>query len=149
MKQNAIINLNGDDKMSYSQVRNGRYCLYNGKLYKLESFNSSTVTLLFDSGTKIIPRNWIDGVYKIETRAVYMGESFQIIGGRNGTNLLTLCSRHIRHGNVEDCRYRDKLVSMGFDKGPVEKGYCDYVKQVPINDQYLELAEDKKEIELN
>ena len=134
--------------MSYSQVRNGRYCLYKGGLYKLEAFDKSTVTLN-GAVPQIVPRNWIDGVYKIETRAVYMGEEFQIIGGRNGTNLLTLCSRHIRHGNVEDSRYRDKLVSMGFEKGPVEKGYCDYVKQVAINDPYLKLVELKTEFELN
>ncbi len=133
--------------MSYSQVRKGRYCLYKGCLYKLETFDKSTVTLN-GSVPQIVPRNWIDGVYKIETSAVYMGEIFQIIGGRNGTNLLTLCSRHIRHGNVEDYRYRDKLVSMGFEKGPIEKGYCDYVKQVPINDPHLKLVEEKKEIEL-
>ena len=133
--------------MSYSQVRKGRYCLYKGMLYKLENFNASTVTLI-GSNPQIVPRNWIDGVYKIETCAVYMGENFQIIGGRNGTNLLTLCSRHIHYGNVEDSRYRDKLVSIGFEKGPIEKGYCDYVKQVAINDPYLKLVEEKKEIEL-
>ena len=134
--------------MSYSQVRKGRYCLYKGMLYKLETFDKSTVTLN-GSSPQIVPRNWIDGVYKIETCAVYMGEEFQIIGGRYGTNLLTLCSRHIHNGNVEDSRYRDKLVSMGFEKGPIEKGYCDYVKQVAINDPYLKLVEEKKEIELN
>ena len=133
--------------MSYSQIKNGRYCLYKGTLYKLSSYNSSTVTLI-GSTPEIVPRNWIDGVYKVETRAVYMGEGFQIIGGRNGTNLLTLCSRPIRNGNVEDCRYRDKLVSLGFEKGPVEKGYCEYVKSVPINDPNLQLIEEKTEIEL-
>lgn len=134
--------------MSYSQVRNGRYCLYKGVLYKLVNYDTSTVTLI-GSTPEIVPRNWIDGVYKIETRAVYMGEKFRIIGGRRGTNLLTLCSRHIRSGDAEDGCYRDKLISMGFEKGPVEKGYCEYVKAVSAGDASLQLIEEKTEIELN
>lgn len=134
--------------MGYLQLRRGKYCLYKDRLFKLLDYNGSTVSIAGDRGTEIVPRNWIDGVYKIETRAVYMGENFLIIGGRTGTNLLTLCSRHIRYGNTEDYRYRDKLVSMGFEKGITEKGYSDYVKSVDANDPYLELVEERKEIEL-
>lgn len=44
---------------------------------------------------KNVPQSEISELYKIKTHAIYKGEAVNIIGGRDGTNLLTLSPKDL------------------------------------------------------
>ena len=161
--------------MGIMKIRRGEYGIYNNKLYRILSFNSNADMLTLCStdesdlnsgfirneyksivdmygfiSTKEVQRKEITKAYRITTQAVYKDTKVDIIGGKDGTNLITLCSHYrISYNPVgEELFFRETLISIGFRKGQSELDGCWYEKEVPINDPDLKLIESSKEIDV-
>lgn len=145
-------------------IRKGRYCIYNNKEYKLFNIDDIHVRLLSDNPNdlkkgfstkqtddfskkygfickKTILKSEIAEVYELNTRYFYKKEEFQVIGNRNGTDLLTLSTKFIDSGCIDRESIIKHYVDMGFHQGQIEKTGCWYEKEVSINDPDLEFIE--------
>lgn len=159
-----------------NEIRNGRYGMYNGELYRIGKTYKNSVHLCSENRDdlrngftcdssesfiekygfvciKDVPKSEITEAYKIETYALYKGLKFDIIGShQEGTNiLLNLCGNQISSHNPseEERKYEDKLIKIGFHMGIVDKTFYMYEKSVPMDDPELEIFEERTEIDIN
>lgn len=164
--------------MNSREVRIGKYGECEGKLYRILSGdgNSEPETIKLCSSdehdpengftnnyseytskkygftyVKDVPKSEITQVCDIRAYVVYKGIKFAVIGGRNGTNLVTLCGNLIRSYNSgeEERKYEEELIKIGFHKGIVDKTFYMYIKEVPIDDPELELFELRQKTDLD
>ncbi|MDE6599970.1 MAG: hypothetical protein K2K34_07850 [Oscillospiraceae bacterium] len=164
--------------MSFINVRRGKYGVYNGKLYRILSKSISLKSDIIEicstdeqdlengfmnndsefftkkygfTCTKEIHKSEITEVYEIVTHAIYKGLTCGIIGGRNGTNLLTLAAPYEFPHNPtgEMLEIRNNLVEMGFHDAIHEKTFCMYIIEVDMDDPELELVEEITESDIS
>lgn len=100
---------------------------------------------------KNVPKSEISELYEIETHAIYKGEVVDIIGGRHGTNLLTLSTKDLLpyYPTGEQLEIINRLLEKGFHEGQHEiTGYW-YDIEVDRDDPELELIEEIKKVDLS
>ncbi len=161
--------------MNSRKIRSGKYGEYKGKLYKIlpgdgssdqetiklcssdeqdlengftNHFDKSASELWGFSCIKAVPKSEITKLCNITPRIVYKGIQFTAIGGRGGTNFVTLCSNFIRSCNPgeKEQEYEKELIKIGFHKGIVDKTIYMYIKEVPLDDPELEVFEIRQKV---
>lgn len=160
--------------MSILSIRSGQYGMYNGKLYRIGKTHTDSVDLAsinrddLNNGftwyrpelyineynfvcVKNVPKSEISELYKIETHAIYKGEAVNIIGGRSGTNLLTLSTQDLLpyYPTGEQLEIKNRLLEKGFHEGQHERIGCWYEIEVDRDDLELELIEEIEKVDLS
>ena len=157
-----------------TEVRNGNYGMYKGKLYRIgqtykdsvhlcsinrDDLNNEFICNYTKTQTeyygficiKDVPKSEITEAYEIKTHAFYKGITYSIIGVENGTNLLTLaapCEIPL-HPTGEMLEIKNNLVEMGFYVYIADKFGLTYAKDVSIDDPELKIIEERTEIDIN
>lgn len=160
--------------MSFINVRRGRYGMYNGKLYRIgrtytdsvdlcstnrDDLNNGFTCYPSESNMSIydfvcirnVPKSEISELHEIETHAIYKDVILNIIGGRNGTNLLTLSTQYLLpyHSAGDQLKLKNRLLEKGFYEGQHEIIGCWYEIEVDMNDPELELVEEITESDIS
>lgn len=154
-----------------NEIRNGRYGMYNGELYRIGKTYKNSVHLCSENRDdlrngftcdssesfiekygfvciKDVPKGEITEAYEITTYAHYKGLKLYI-HGKKTENMLILLNNQLLSNSESDCEVRDVLIGMGFYVFNVDKFGCMYAKDVPIDAPELEIFEERKEIDIS
>lgn len=155
-----------------SDIRNSKYGLYKGKLYRIGETYKGSVHLcsssredlnngfICDSSEdfikkygfvciKDVPKNEIAEAYDIRTHAVYKSVSASIMRSRKPNCILlsTTCLYWLGEDRDE---FLKKVTNAGFEYTDTEQGgYKIYEKEVSLDDPDLELIEKRTEIDIS
>ncbi len=98
---------------------------------------------------KKVPKSEINEAYKIHTYAVYKGLELYIIGSKG--DMLTL-STHSLIGyvvSVEQLRYKEALIKLGFHEGQGDKFGMYWDIEVSPDDPDLQIIEKRTELDIS
>lgn len=155
-----------------NEIRNGRYGIYNGELYRIGKTYKNSVHLCSENRNdlrngftcdssesfiekygfvciKDVPKDEITEAYKITPYANYKGFKLYIHGKKSDNMLTLLHTQMILSHSERDREIRDTLIEMGFYVFNVDKFGLTYAIDVPIDDPELEIFEGRKEIDIS
>ena len=156
--------------MNNCYVRKGKYCLYNGVLYKILSKSSNeqanvirlcstdktdlkngfvcndTEDIIKRYGfvcTKNIFKSKITNAYEIRTYAIYRGFEMDVLGIYDNS------IRLVDGGNPPSDEKVNRLLLWGFSEYYRERSWIEYDKYVSVNDPDLQLIEKRTELDIS